>query len=210
MTHNNIIKSCTDSIISMITMGFSKFDSSLHDQDLDEVAENHISLSAGYALENLAKLIGDAVLNPIFDYISPKLGSADWGDRYLGMIAFGSIIDGPNPTQIITIIHTCYANIIGMINDSVAKVRQTVAFVYYKLSEFVPELIFTTEENLNLFITHIMEHIHEHHLISTLLIGALKNLFIQAHKNNSVSLLNSHFELIFNKLAETMYRQDIH
>jgi len=29
-----------------------------------------------------------------------------------------------------------------MINDPVPKVRQTVSFVFYKLSEFVPQLIF--------------------------------------------------------------------
>lgn len=58
--------------------------------------ENHCSMSAGYTLENVARTIGNDVLSPIFDYIQPKITSANWGDRYIGMIAFGSIIDGPN------------------------------------------------------------------------------------------------------------------
>lgn len=68
----------------------------------------------------------------------------------------------------------------NMINDPIPKVRQTVGFVYYKLSEFVPELIMSSPENLEIFIKNSVDHIQEHHLISTLLIGGLKNLFVQS------------------------------
>ena len=58
------------------------------------------------------------------------------------MIAFGSIIDGPNPNQICHVVNEAFLSIMGMIDDQIPKVRQTAAFVYYKVSEFVPELIF--------------------------------------------------------------------
>ena len=54
------------------------------------------------------------------------------------MIAFGSIIDGPNPESLASTIDQAFKDIVGMIADPVPKVRQTVAFVLYKLSEFVP------------------------------------------------------------------------
>lgn len=125
------------------------------------------------------------------------------------MIAFGSIIDGPNSASIINIISGAYSDIIMMINDPAPKVRQTVAFVFYKLSEFVPEIIFQSEANLDLFINRCLEHIPEHHLISTLVIGALKNLFVNSHRLNCPSLLNNYYKQIFLKLVETMYRDDI-
>lgn len=96
-----------------------------------------------------------------------------------------------------------------MINDPVPKVRQTVAFVFYKLSEFVPELIFMNQANLDQFINCCIDHVPEHHLISTLLIGALKNLYVNSHRLNCPQLLNGHFKSIFGKLVETMYREDI-
>ena len=96
-----------------------------------------------------------------------------------------------------------------MINDPVPKVRQTVAFVFYKLSEFVPEIIFQNGANLDLFINRCIEHIPEHHLISNLIIGALKNLFVNSNRLNCTPLLNSYFSAIFSKLIETMYREDI-
>lgn len=97
-----------------------------------------------------------------------------------------------------------------MINDPIPKVRQTVAFVFYKLSEFVPEVIFMTPGNLELFVNSCLQHLPEHHLISTLVVGALKNLFTNAFRASCSNLLNPYFQAIFSKLLETMYRQDIH
>jgi len=91
------------------------------------------------------------------------------------------------------IIAAAYSDIINMINDPVPKVRQTVAFVFYKLSEFVPEIIFQNSANLDLFINRCIEHIPEHHLISNLIIGALKNLFVNSNRLNCTPLLNSYF-----------------
>ena len=138
----NIISGCYESIIQIIFQGFGKFEMSTQDEALDEMPENNISISAGLTLESISRVAGNLVLQPVLDFIHPKLSSANWGDRYIGMIAFGSIIDGPDPNQICSIIAEAYSAIIEMINDPVPKVRQTVSFVFYKLSEFVPQLIF--------------------------------------------------------------------
>lgn len=61
-------------------------------------------MTAGYTLESVARTIGDEVLNPIFNFIQPKLTSQNWGDRYIAMIAFGSIIDGPSTEALFEIV----------------------------------------------------------------------------------------------------------
>lgn len=66
--------------------------------------ENTCTVSAGYTLESISRAIGDDVLIPIYEFIQPKLGSDKWIERYIGMIGFGSIIDGPNPASIATMI----------------------------------------------------------------------------------------------------------
>ena len=80
-------------------------------------------MSAGYTLENVARTIGDDVLIPIFNFIHPKLQSTNWGDRYIGMIAFGSVIDGPSTQALVEIVAPAFESIVSMINDPVAKVR---------------------------------------------------------------------------------------
>lgn len=99
-----------------------------------------------------------------------------------------------------------------MINDPVPKVRQTVAFVYYKLSEFVPHLIFSNDVNLKSFIEKCLAHCDEHQTIANLLVGTLKHLFINSNKlgEGCNQLLNPYFNSIFEKLVGVMYREDIH
>lgn len=54
-----------------------------------------------------------------------------------------------------------------------------------------------------------IDHIPEHHLISNLIISALKNLFVNSARLGCSSVLNSYFPQIFTKLVEMMYREDI-
>jgi importin subunit beta-1 len=105
--------------------------------------ENSCPVAAGYTLENIAKAIGDDCLEYILTFIQPKIGSQRWGERYIGMIAFGSIIDGPGPEKIYNSVSSSFEFVINMLNDPIPKVRQTVAFVLYKISEFVPQLIWS-------------------------------------------------------------------
>ncbi len=67
------------------------------------------------------------------------------------MLAFASILEGPSPIQIGSVVNEAYNFIINMIDDITPRVRTAVAFVYYRLSKFVPEIILQSPENLNLF-----------------------------------------------------------
>jgi hypothetical protein len=49
----------------------------------------------------------------------------------------------------------------------------------------------------------------EHHLISNLIIGAIKNLFVKSNELSCQQILNPYFHSIFTKLVETMFREDI-
>jgi importin subunit beta-1 len=59
--------------------------------------ENSLTLAAGYTLENITRVVGNMILAPLITFIQDKIVSSNWGDRYIALIAFGSIIDGPDP-----------------------------------------------------------------------------------------------------------------
>lgn len=88
----------------------------------------------------------------MFEFIQPKISSVNWGERYVGMLAFSSILEGPNPENLANIINDAYPNIVKMIDDPVPKVRQTVAYSLYKLSDFLAVLVFSSPESLDVFI----------------------------------------------------------
>lgn len=58
--------------------------------------ETSMSLAAGNTLESISLIVRNDVVTPVLNFMQPKLSSNNWGDRYIGMIAFGSIIDGPD------------------------------------------------------------------------------------------------------------------
>lgn len=130
-------------------------------------------------------------------FIQQRVVSDRWGDRYISLIAFGSIIDGPDAQQIISNVGEFYNGFVNIINDPIPKVRQTAAFVLYKMSEFLPTLILSSQANLDLFVNNCMAHLPEHHLISTLVMGALRNLVVSSQKIGAVGYLNSYFITIF-------------
>ena len=103
--------------------------------------ELNIAMSAGYTLEIVSRAIKNEVIQKIFEFITPRMNSTNWGERYISMIAFASIVEGPSPDTLIPIIHDAFPAIMNMINDDTPKVRQTVAFAFYKLSEFMPQMI---------------------------------------------------------------------
>ena len=103
--------------------------------------ENSLTLAAGYTLENITRVVRSQIIPNMMSFIKLRVGSNGWGDRYVGLIAFGSIIDGPDAKDLISEIGDNYHAFVNMINDPVPKVRQTAAFVLYKMSEFLVGLI---------------------------------------------------------------------
>jgi hypothetical protein len=81
--------------VEIILTGLKKFDQSVEDENLEEMGENSLTLAAGYTLENISRVVRNFILPPLLTFIQPRIGSDKWGDRYISLIAFGSIIDGP-------------------------------------------------------------------------------------------------------------------
>lgn len=98
--------------MEIITSGLNKFNSAIQEEKVEDMAENSITISAGYALETISRTIGNKILDYIFEFIQPKLGSEDWGQRYVGMLTFASIIDGPDANSMMNIISGAYEPIV--------------------------------------------------------------------------------------------------
>lgn len=63
--------------------------------------ENSLTVAAGYTLENITKVVGNQIVGTVINFIQERVSSQKWGDRYISLIAFGSIIDGPEQNYLI-------------------------------------------------------------------------------------------------------------
>lgn len=61
-----------------------------------------------------------------------------------------------------------------------------------------------------MFVKNALDHFTDHPIIASLLIGGLKNLFIQTHMRNSSNIMNDYFQQIFQKIFEKLYDPIIH
>jgi importin subunit beta-1 len=67
------------------------------EEDYDE-DEWTVSMASATCLSLLAQCVGNAVIQPVVPFIETNIQSENWRNREAAVMAFGSILDGPDPT----------------------------------------------------------------------------------------------------------------
>ena len=66
------------------------------DED-DDTDEWGTALASASCLQALAQAIQDEILTLVIQFVAGKIqNTQDWKERYAGLVAFGSITEGPN------------------------------------------------------------------------------------------------------------------
>lgn len=87
------------------------------------------------------------------------------------------------------------------------KVRNGIAWVFYRIAENAPELIFRSQETLNFYVNSLLPFIGDHFRVSLQIMSAFQQLFIKAAGYGATSMLEAHFPVIFQKIFECTYNQ---
>ena len=88
---------CKDSLVALVINGLTKNDVFTYEQDLDD--EDHewsLSLASGCFLEHMTLVMKDAIIEPVLQFIQPKISSSNPVNKFIGMVALGAIIEGPD------------------------------------------------------------------------------------------------------------------
>ena len=126
------------------------------DEDADEDDWN-VSKAASTALLALASAVNDAVVPVAVPFIEANIRSPDWHRREAAIMAFGSILDGPDPTVLTPLVNQALPILIDMMTDPHILVRDTVAWTLGRISD--------------LLVTTIQPDIHLQPLITALVTG---------------------------------------
>lgn len=106
------------------------------DEDSDDDDWN-VSMAAAACLLLYAQNTGSAVIGPTLEFVERNIGSEDWKNREAAVMAFGSILDGPDITQLTVLIGQALHAIIGLMSDSVLQVRDTAAWCLGRIADLV-------------------------------------------------------------------------
>ena len=112
-----------------------------------------VTRASGSLLSEVAALEGNTIWDEIMRFTTEKLNSNQWIDQYVGMTCLGAVLSGPDQSVIFNQMEQSYQNIISMFNNSnFAKVRYATGWVINLLVKSLPELIFKSQQNLELLI----------------------------------------------------------
>ncbi|EEB06851.1 karyopherin Kap95 [Schizosaccharomyces japonicus yFS275] len=148
------------------------------DEDADEDDWN-ISMAAATCLQLFAQVVGDDMVNPVLSFVEQNIQSADWHQREAAVMAFGSVLEGPNPAMMTPLVNQALPVLIQMMNDPVLHVKDTTAWALGQISSFVADAI--------------IPEVHLPNLVSALLSGLADNPRIVANCCWALMNLVCHF-----------------
>ena len=114
----------------------------LAQQDEDAGDEDYnISKAAYQCLQLYAQTVGGEIIQNVLGFIEQNLRHADWHWRDAAVSAFGAIMEGPDEKLLDPLIKQALPVLIGMMDDSVVQVKDSVAYALGRICENCSESI---------------------------------------------------------------------
>lgn len=134
----------------------------LTQQDEDATDDEwNVSMAAGTCLSLLAQTVTDDIVQPIVPFVESNIRSTEWNGREAAVMAFGSILDGPDSRVLSPLVTQALPTLIEMIRDPSIHVKDTTAWTLGRISDVL--------------IDCIKPDIHLHELVSALVAGLNDN-----------------------------------
>ncbi|EJD36187.1 karyopherin Kap95 [Auricularia subglabra TFB-10046 SS5] len=110
------------------------------EDDADE-DEWNVSMAAGTCLGLLSQAVCDAIVQQALPFIEVNIKNPDWHYREAAVMAFGSILDGPDPTALAPLVAQALPIMIDMMRDADIHVRDTTAWTLGRICELLTNTI---------------------------------------------------------------------
>lgn len=171
--------------------------------------------AAGVCLMLLSSCCEDAIINHIVPFVQQNINSSDWRKRDAAVMAFGTMLDGPDPEKLKGIVSQAFPLLINLMNDPHIAVRDTTAWTIGRTCEAVPDMILE-QRNLADFLTALLHALTKEPRVATNVCWAFNSLaesaFERAEKDDSgepaTYVLSPYFKVIVDQLLATTVRDD--
>lgn len=111
-------------------------------QDEDPEDDDWIpAKAASVCVMLLAQCCRDAIIEPTLPFISGNFNNENWNYREAAVNAFGSILDGPDPSTLLRLVEQAIGPLIERISDSHVAVRDTAVWAVGRVCDLCVELV---------------------------------------------------------------------
>ena len=171
--------------------------------------------AAGVCLMLLANCCEDAIIPHIVPFVQQNIQNQDWRRRDAAVMAFGSMLDGPDPDKLKDIVRQAFPHLILLMNDPHVAVRDTTAWTIGRACEAVPDLILD-QNFLNPLLEMLLRSLSAEPRVAGNVCWAFNSLaeaaFEKADKDEdevpATYILSPYFQMIVDRLLETTMRDD--
>ncbi|KAK4336955.1 hypothetical protein RND71_043527 [Anisodus tanguticus] len=169
--------------------------------------------AAGVCLMLMANCCEDAVVNEVLPFVTKNITDPDWRKRDAAVMAFGSILEGPETSTLKMIVEQALPSLIALMSDENVVVRDTVAWTLGRICETIPEAVLSS--NLDILINTLIQGLSSEPRVAANICWAFNSLASGAYKAEENSdeepktyCLSKYFNYIVGRLLATTERQD--
>lgn len=173
--------------------------------------------AAGVCLMLLSNCAENAVVQHVFPFVSENIKHPKWQHREAAVMAFGSMLEGPDVTTIKSIAEQAVPFLIELLRDPVVAVRDTTAWTIGRIFEFVSQAVMS-DELLRAVGGALVQGLTDVPRVATNICWSFSSLARAAYEHAQSSededetpntyLLSPFFDEIVNKLIQTTDRPD--
>jgi len=108
-------------------------------EESDDDDEWNPCKAAGVCIMLLATCVEDDIVQYVLPFVTENISSSSWNHRDAAILAFGSILEGPDPTKLRPIVEQAMPTMIKSLGDPSVVVRDTAAWTLGRVCELSPE-----------------------------------------------------------------------
>ncbi|CAI5676667.1 unnamed protein product [Oreochromis niloticus] len=199
-------------LVPILTQTLTKQDENDDDDDWNPCK------AAGVCLMLLATCCEDDVVPHVLPFIKENIKHPDWRYRDASVMAFGSILEGPELNQLKPLVIQAMPTLIELMKDPSVVVRDTTAWTVGRICELLPEAAIN-EVYLAPLLQCLIEGLGAEPRVASNVCWAFSSLAEAAYEATDAAedqeepntyCLSSSFEIIVQKLLETTDRPDGH
>lgn len=185
-------------------------------EETDDDDEWNPCKAAGVCIMLLATCVEDDIVPHVLPFVHENINSTSWNLRDAAILAFGSILEGPDPTKLRSVVEQAMPTLINALKDSSVVVRDTTAWTLGRVCELSPEAA-VNEQYLNVLLEALVLSLKAEPRVAANVCWAMSSLaeaaYEQADTNDMEGepptyCLSRYFDALVNVLLETTDRPD--
>lgn len=170
--------------------------------------------AAGVCLMLMSSCCEDAIIEHVLPFVHANIKNPNWRFRDAAIMAFGSILEGPDPVVLRPVVEQAVPMLIELMADQSIAVRDTTAWTIGRICELIPDAVLGV--TLEALLTTLVKNLSAEPRVAANICWAFNSLAEAAYENADKDednepktyALSKYFEPIVTQLLHTTKRED--